>query len=278
MRITEVSKENVEYGSIYTLTKEDNMALSFHGIRVLDQKHVKEIEKDIMDGNAKYMSPIEVNINSFGVIEGNHRYQAALNAWEKGSDYTLRVIFYDLSEEEEADIVVKKNTSQKSWTVKDFKHKLLVEGNPDARRLQDFCLSHPMLHGKQKKDGTIPIKDRYAMAFLKGANITKEIISGTISITQDDIETAEELYKEVETIYKLLGFVSVGGWFECFIQGWYEFRTNNKYCKRLDKFGIERYYEALVAEFDREKITSKQQYLERFVAVLIQLEKSRLAA
>lgn len=270
-----ITKNNVDYHKVYVLSKDDVNGYYHNGIRSLYEPHIKEIEQDIINGNAKFMAPIEININTGGVIDGNHRFKAVKNAWEKGSDYKIEAIFRDISPEEEADIIVKKNTSQKSWTQKDFKHKLLVEGNKSAQRLNDFCLAHDMLHGKKKKDGTVPTKDRYAMALLRGQNITKEIISGSIEITEDDVEFGNQLYAEVETLYNILGFQSTGGWFEFFLQGWYEFRSSNKFSKRLDKFGLDRFYEAMVDFFEREKVNSKAIYTQRFVSVLTELEKTR---
>ena len=270
-----ITKHNVDYHKIYELTQSDVDGLFHNGIRDLYEKHVKEIESDILNGRAKFMAPVEININTGGVIDGNHRFKAACNAWEKGSNFKLEAIFRDISPEEEADIIVKKNTSQKSWGQKDFKHKLLVEGNKSAKRLNDFCLQHAMLHGKKKKDGTCVTKDRYAMALLRGQNVTKELISGTIEIIGDDVEFGEQLYNEAETLYKILGFQSTGTWFEYFLQGWYEFRSSNKFCKRLEKFGLDRYYEAMVDNFEREKVNSKAIYTQRFVSVLTELEKTR---
>jgi len=271
-----ITKDNVDYDKIYRFTKEDVDGYYHNGIRTLYEPHIKEIESDIMNGKAKFMAPIEINVNTGGVIDGNHRFKAAKNAWEKGSNFVIEAIFRDISAEEENDIIVKKNTSQKSWTQKDFKHKLLLEGNKSAKRLNDFCLSHDILHGKQKKDGTIPTKDRYAMALLRGQNITKDIINGSVIISDEDVEFGEQLYKEVIKLYEILGYQSMGGgWFEYFLQGWYDFRSNNKYCKRLDKFGMDKYYEAIVDHFENEKIMSKAAYTDRFVSVLIELEKSR---
>lgn len=274
-----ITKENVDYNKIYKFTKDSQIVYSLNGIRVLYTPHVKEIYNDIINDNVKCMAPIEVNINTMGVIDGQHRLQAAMNAWDNGYDFEIEVIFRNITKEEEAEIVVKKNTSQKSWTQKDFKHKLLLEGNKSAKRLNDFCLSHDKLHGKQKPDGTIPTKDRYAMALLRGQNITKEIIDGTVNITDEDVEFGEQLYKEAMHLYDILGYQSMGGgWFEYFLQGWYDFRSNNKYCKRLDKFGIDKYYDAVTKEFDSEKIMSKVGYTDKFVYVLSRLESERRAA
>lgn len=271
-----ITKENVDYNRIYRFTKEDVDAYSFNGIRVLYAPHVKEIYNDIVSNNVKCMAPIEVNINTMGVIDGQHRLQAAINAWEAGYDFEIEVIFRNITKEEEADIVVKKNTSQKSWTQKDFKHKLLLEGNKSAKRLNDFCLNHEWLHGKKKKDGTVSTKDRYAMALLRGQNITKEIINGSVDISDDDVEFGEQLYNEVTKLYEILGYQSMGGgWFEYFLQGWYDFRSNNKYCKRVEKIGLDKYFEGITEHFENEKIMSKAAYTDRFVAVLIELEKNR---
>lgn len=275
----EITKENVDYDRIYRLNKsnyEDLRSFSFNGIRVLYEPHIKEIYNDIIKGKAVWMAPVEVNINTMGVCDGQHRVKAVLKAWEDGYDYELGVIFRDIPEETEAETVVRKNTTTKNWTQKDFKHKLLLEGNKNAKRLNDFCLNHELLHGKKKKDGTVPTKDRYAMALLRGQNITNEIINGNVVITDDDVEFGEQLYEEVKALYDVLGYQSKGGgWYEYFLQGWYEFRSNNKYCKRVEKVGLDKYIESMPVLFENEKIMSKAVYVDRFVAVLIELEKKR---
>lgn len=267
-----ITKDNVDYNKIYVLTQEDACKTPLHGIRIINYGHVNEIFVDIINGNATFMAPLAVNINNMAVVDGAHRYRAICKAWEAGYDFPMKVIFYDIPLETESDIVVKINTTQKSWTAKDYKHKLLAEDNCSIQRLDDFCMSHSLLHGPMKKNGTCKTKDRYGMAFLRGENLTKSVKDGTINITKEDVEFANKIYPEVEAIYNTLGYTGTAGWFEYLIQGWYAFRDGSKTAKRFDKFGFDKYMEKMKEGFDTEQVLSKQIWQDRFTGVLTSLE------
>jgi hypothetical protein len=142
-------------------------------------------------------------------------------------------------------------------------------------KINEFCMSHNLLHGKVKKDGTAPIKDRYAMAFLKGANVTNEIKNGTLKITKDDIEYAEEIYIEIERLLEELQFKSTAAWFESFIQAWYDIRRDSRLLKRFESVGMDNYYNK-IHTMDRATTTSKVEWKERFIGILQIVEDNKL--
>lgn len=271
-----INKENVDYKKIYDLTEQDctDLGIVLNGVRLCDERHIKEIANPIIN-SAPFIPCIEVDINTMGIVDGQHRFEAYKRAWSSGFTGTIEVRFLDIPQEIYSDVVRDKNIHSKNWTIKDYKRAALLNGNPAMTRINEFCMSHDLLHGKVKKDGTAPIKDRYAMAFLKGANVTNEIKNCTLKITNDDIEYAEQIYTEVENLLRELQFKSTAAWFESFVQAWYDVRRDNRLVKRFESVGLENYY-AEVHNMERATTTSKYEWIERFVSILQIVEQKKL--
>lgn len=271
-----ITKENVDYKRIYDLTKEDceNLGIHINGVRLTDEKHINEIAAPIINSNP-FISCIEVDINTMGIADGQHRFEAYKKAWELGYIGTIEVRFLDIPSDVYNDVVRDKNIHSKNWTIKDYKRAARKNGNPAMVKIDEFCMSHDLLHGKIKKDGTAPIKDRYAMAFLKGANVTNEIKNGTLKITKDDIDYAEEIYAEVVRLLAELQFKSTAAWFESFVQAWYDIRRDSRLLKRFESIGMENYYNE-IHTMERATTTSKYEWKERFTAILQIVEEKKL--
>lgn len=271
-----ITKENVDYKRIYDLTKDDceRLGIKLNGIRLTDEKHIKEIARPIIH-DKPFISCIEIDINTMGVIDGQHRFEAYQTAWENGFKGTMEVRFLDIPQDKHDEIVRDKNIHSKNWTIKDYKYAALKNGNPAMRTINDFCMSHDLLHGKIKKDGTAPIKDRYAMAFLKGANVTPEIKNNTLKISKDDVEYAEILYNEITILLEELQFKSISSWFEPFIQAWYDIRRDSRLTKRFENISMDNFYRN-VNKMDRATTTSKVEWKERFVGILQMVEDMKL--
>lgn len=271
-----LTKENVDFKKIYDLTKSDcdTLGIKLNGVRLTDEKHIREIADAIIE-KSPFISCIEVDINTMGVADGQHRFEAYKRAWDKGFEGKMEVRFLDIPSSVYNDVVRDKNIHSKNWTIKDYKRAAMLNGNPAMVKINEFCMSHDLLHGKVKKDGSAPIKDRYAMAFLKGANVTNEIKSNTLKITDDDIEYAEEIYVEVVRLLEELQFKSTAAWFESFVQAWYDIRRDNRLTKRFDSIGLENYY-AEVHTMERATTTSKYEWKERFIGILQDVERKKL--
>jgi hypothetical protein len=239
-----------------------------------DNRHIVEISNPILNSKP-FIACIEVDINTMGIVDGQHRFEAFKQAWDRGYTGAIEVRFLDIPSEVYNDIVRDKNIHSKNWTIKDYKRAAMLNGNPAMLKINEFCMSHDLLHGKVKKDGTAPIKDRYAMAFLKGANVTKEIKNGTLKISKDDIEYAEEIYNEIYILLQELQFKSINTWFESFIQAWYDIRRDSRLLKRFESVGIENYYNE-VHNMDRTNNTSKYEWKERFITILQSVEEKKL--
>lgn len=276
------SKDEVDFDRIYHFGKDDDVDFVLAGIRNVNEKHIANIYNDIMSDNVKWMAPIEVNVFTWGVSDGQNRYEAAKRAWADGKEFDLSVIFrYEEDQDEERRIICKKNSSQKSWTQKDYKLMYIKAKNSSVLLLDKFCLEHELCHGKINRNGKCATKDRYAMSFLKGANVTNELKEGTLSIDKDDYDFGHTIYPEVIRIYELCGYTSTAGWFESLIQGWYEFRSSTKYSKRYNAMGgTEEYMKAIEADiadgkFNKEQVQSKQVWVSRFVTVMTNHETAK---
>ena len=266
-----ITREEIDFDKIYSFAAEEaNFPL--HSIR--EPNHANDIYRDLINGNAKYIAPVTINARTMAIIDGGNRYTAYKRAWDEGHDLKMRAMFIDIPIEDEGSEVVKINTTQKSWGIKDFKKKLDSECNESILRFNEFALGHDFCHGKvNKKTGIAPINMRYTMAFLLGKNESKCIKNGTISISKDDVAFANEIYPEVEAIYNALGYTATANWFENMIQGWYAFRSKTKYAKRYDRFGFDKYIEKLKEGFDTEQLTSSTIWEDRFSSVLCKLEE-----
>lgn len=271
-----ITKENVDYKKIYDLTFEDceKLGITLNGVRLTDNKHIKEIAYPILN-STPFISCIEVDVNTMGVVDGQHRFEAYKLAWQSGYNGTMEVRFLDIPKEQYNDVVRDKNIHSKNWTVKDYIRAAQLNENPAMAIIDEFCLSHNLLHGKVKKDGSTPKKYRYAMAFLKGANVTNEIKNSTLKINKDDIEYAEELYDEVERLLIELQFKPSGTWFEAFVQAWYDIRRDTRLVKRFNNISIEHFYNE-VYSMDRATSTSKYEWKERFIGILQKIENKML--
>lgn len=270
------TKENVDYDHKYHYTKDSGVDLGFGGIRDLKRGHINDIKNDIKNGKAKYISPIEVNINTNEIIDGCHRFKAVKELWEEGIDCELTVLFYDIPIEEQRDTVVIKNITPKNWNKADFVKMYTQEGNPSVERLVEFCKTHDMCHGPFNKKGECKTIDRYGMAFLKGVNVTNELLktlNQTVEITEDDVEFANMIHPEVMKIYEMCGYTTTAGWFESLIQAWYQYRSDSRDIRKLEKIGgIEEYFrrlEHLILEgnFNREQVQSRAVWYSRFQQV-----------
>lgn len=271
-----ITKENVDYKRIYDLSKADceELGIVLNGVRLCDEKHIKEIANPIIN-SSPFIPCIEVDINTMGIVDGQHRFEAYKRAWASGFTGTIEVRFLDIPKESYDDVVRDKNIHSKNWTVKDYMQAAKRKENNAMIIIDDFCDTHDLLHGKVKKDGTSPKKYRYAMAFLKGANVTNEIKNCTLKITKDEIEYAEEIYPEVERLLKELNFSPSGAWFESFVQAWYDIRRDYRLVKRFANIPMESFY-SHINKMERATTTSKETWKERFIGILQVVEDKKL--
>ena len=211
--------------------------------RLIAKNHVSEIRSSITDSSWEMFSPIEVNINTWNVIDGQHRLDAfsTLSDDIKKNAY-LRVIFYKLKPEDEIELIKSKNTKNKNWTVKVFAESNMRSGKcKELTMLYDFCKNHPKCR-RNKKGGPGSENLGYGSAFLWGTTPTKALKSGKFtgaySINANTVKFADELYKEVDKMLEAFDWEKTATWYERFAQAWRHVRTTPGDVERFKDIGL----------------------------------------
>lgn len=236
--------DNVDYNQIY-LVDDLKIAESTFGFfkanRELKKAHIKEIKDAILSEpyKAMFIAPIRVDINTYNIIDGQHRYSAFRGAWECGSNEPMRVIFENLPTNDAINIVAKINSTSDNWGIKAYEHKLKEEGNQHILNIEEFGKSHPICQKVNKKNEVVGYYPRYVYAILFGKNITKEVKNGSVVVTDEDLVFGDKIYNEVEKLIHSLNY-DINSWFESFAHSWYDIRKNDRiYNRIIDNLGID---------------------------------------
>ena len=280
-----ITKSNVDYDKIYHFTKQDCdvTGLNLNGIRMVDVKHTNEIKNAIKSGKT-FIACIEVDINTMGIADGQHRYQAYRSIWneDETSAVKMDVRFLDIPSKMYDDIVKDKNIHSKNWTIKDYKEAMRRNPkNQSISMLDDFCQSHNLLHGKAKDKETNKYKmckDRYAMAILKGENQTKQIKDGTFTLNNVEIKDGDALYVEIEHMVTKLGLTSsMGNWFEAFCSAWYKMRHDYRSRSQIERIGFNKVLEKIDAKnFSTSPSGSRIDWENRFTTLIDNISNNRI--
>lgn len=229
------NKSTVQYDRIYaydvcTVPVKDIFAKYFNnrGGREREgnmNKHIKDIANAIVEaGGMEAFPPIIVDINTLTIADGHCRLDAAINVAEAGllGSVIVRVIFEDIPKEKFDDRVIELNMGQQSWGLLDFIYNYANRGFDSFSKLIKFCDGNELLHDANGK-----INPRYggAALMIPVSNLKKP----TLTITDSDINTGQEIMHEVAEMWKLLAtdiHANGGCWKESFIRAWSEFRDN----------------------------------------------------
>lgn len=272
------TKENVNYNRIYLFNNPKAVEkFNFHNEnRFLKKSHIKEIIKDIESSpfHSKYFNPIRVDINTLSIADGQHRLSAFLKAWENGSKEVLRVIFEDYPKNDMINIVAKINSSNKNWTVSDYQHKLLVQGDDAMNQLERFGKEHTLTQKLNKDGEVVGCYPRYVYAIVFGKNITSDVKKSNVVIEEGQVEFAAKLHSELEQLVQALGY-EVSSWFESFACAWYNIRKNDgAYSQIVDEIGIITIADNIKRYFDGFNIvTRKSEWEQRFRNALFDMKE-----
>lgn len=218
--------------------------------RVHKADHIKNMEKAILEAQSmEYFPPIEVDINTFIIIDGNGRFEALMNLIKSGrlDNVTLLVLFKDIQKDELIKYIIDRNTTSISWKGTDYVRSFAKSnermGSPyinfktdGYKKLVEFCESVDFLHTNNKNaEGEIEIKPRYGCRVLNAKN--SDVIKGTLEISDEQIKkgyvTASQISKINYAMHSSIsskdGHVVVktgGGWFESFIAAFVDLKKD----------------------------------------------------
>lgn len=277
------TKKNVDYNRIYVyddLDVVENVFIMYEDNRTLNKSHISEIQNDIdkLPYKSKYFSPIRVDINTMGIADGQHRFEAYKRAWRNGSKEPMKVIYEDYPTSNEGrdrmDIISTINGTNKNWGVNDHQHRLLAENNTSMVNIRDFGVSHKLCQKKNKKGEVVNFYPRYAYAILLGKNATKEVKDGTIKVSKKDLEFGEQMNKELEMLVDALGY-DINAWFESFAHAWYNIRKNDKANSSLvDEIGLDTICKYIYQFFNGwHPVTRKTEWENRFRTAIWEIKR-----
>ena len=232
--------------------------------RQLNEPHVKEIMDVILNGEygGKYIAPIRVDKVSHVVLDGNHTLEAFRRAWASGSKEMIKIIFVDVPDDADKlhKIVVDINKGTRSWRIDDFSCSQTKLGTPYMIKLKVFAETHPLcITGKKNQK----ISYRTVGCFLKGGNITNNIMKESLEITGEELEFAEKIYQEIDKMMNVLKYTK-NNWFESFIKAWYSIRKDDAvYNKIINNTGFNTFVEHIKELSVDWQLISRKAYWEK---------------
>ena len=245
------------------------------GNRHIDNAHVKKLKTEFLV--TKHIAPCIVNMQTLNILDGQHRITAYKELLEEGKcdGINLYMVYYNLSLEDELNIIKPYNCVVRKWTLKDFVDSSIDTENPVSIALQKMASEHPLLHTVTKK-GKVTPKLRYAMACIYGRNITKDIKNGTIGITDDMITSAQVIVDETYQIFQALHQPS-NNWVEYMIQAWHAIRNNQETIDFLNAVN----FNVILEEIERTptaEITGKKDVWHKYFRSMIENAKLKIRA
>lgn len=267
------NKSNVEYDRIYHFTNGDEFKF-IDGNRKIYMPHANKIARAIIEGNqAQYIDAISVDINTYIVVDGQHRLTAFRKAWEKGIEAELDVRFKDYPKDM-LPIIIDMNTNHKNWTTGDRVDSLRKDGN-SIDKLINFCNddAHGLLHRTNKKGIKTPTL-RYATALILGRSITQDIKENKVKISDSQLANGDKLHKEAEAILDSLQLKTrTGGWMEHFLTAWHNIRNERIYDDAINKLGFNTILEELPEYVDRTTDGTTREWEERLKSAIYQIRR-----
>lgn len=233
------NNKNMETNKLYFLSCDESKILKFFkGNREVNDKHVKDLYKDLKKGCGKYFPPILVDINTMCIADGQHRLTAYQKLWEDDKTEKIKVIFFEYPTNV-IEHVIKMNNQQKRWSLNNYAKTNIVSGDESTKLLTKFCKDCTLLFDDKKKEP----KYRYATALIFGQNLTNKIKTQNLSLSNDDIDYGYEQYKICEMILSKLKITKLASWVEGFFGAWYDINHDIFCCESLKKVDIETLYE-----------------------------------
>jgi len=263
------TKENVDYDRIYKFrTAEVLKRFKFLSAnRDVNDRNVAKILRQITEGRygSKFIPVIIVDINTLAVVDGQNRIIAYLRAYKQGCEEPLKVVFVDVPSDY-MDELIRVLQDGKKWDNRDYFKRAIENGNKACKAILDWCYNHSELCvcGKEPKPNY-----SYAMSFIYGKRMDKEVKDLSLTVTKNQLEFSEQVYKEVLAIMKSMKYRRQA-FLEGMTQAWYEIRSkkDNKNFF-LEEMGLDYFTSHLFDVMGSYQTTTrKEEWLGRFHSMI----------
>lgn len=251
------TKDNVDYDRIYHYTTAEalNNFVFVNFNRDTYAKNVAKILKQIKDEThgSTFIPAIVVDINTMIVVDGQNRYEAFKKALSEGREVDVRVIYVNVPNEY-LDTLIKVLQDGKKWGNPDYFHRAIANNNVACKKIEEWCENHRELC--VDKGG---LNRSYAMSFIYGKRVDKEVKDLTLTITKKQLDYSEQIYTEVLGMFKAMKYKRA-----CFLEGmtqsWYELRkdkdSDNNFF--INDMGMNFVYDNIYYEMENYQPTSKK--------------------
>lgn len=227
-----------DYEELKPLTDDKKKVI---GNRMINEGHIK-LFTSYSAPQLSRMPALTVNIRTGRLIDGQHRVRAIVKMIEEGilpKDYRYDVMLIDVPEEEERTEVINANIHSKGWTqmnyIKFYMEDVGDEVAKNYKMLDDWCRGHQLTRPKSEVRSP---KYRYASAMMKGISCANVLKNGDFKVTQDELDEAHKIHKELCDILDIMERPSTGAWLENMALAWFNARRDtdfNKFKKELKK-------------------------------------------
>ena len=221
----------VNFDSAVSLEKAKTFSLNSKN-RVCNPCHFEKIKREMID-SLNVMPPITVNVVTNNIIDGQHRHKAFVKLREEGilpENSTLKVMYVEISAEDELKAIVKANNNSKGWTLDDFVASYIVSGIVSYVKLDKWCKEHALSSENGKS------KIRYGSAILTGRRASNDLKNGTFTFTDEEMQRAENVHSEMQEIIEVFGMKGRGVWIESLAVSWIAVREQHNFRTWMKEF------------------------------------------
>lgn len=215
--------------------------------RLYDENHLKEIRGRWLEDSVM-IPPIQVNALTNNIIEGQHRWKSYTDLIKDGElpkDTKIKVLYYQIPEEDELDEITNANIHVKGWSLDDYIHRNVTSGSKAYLNLEEWCKEHSLCYKVKKTknkngDKEISLKYRYGAAILTGKGCRKELQKGTFTFTEEQRKIANEVHGEMLDILTVMNKRGVGAWIESMAIAWHEVRHFHPFSVWMKEFKLKK--------------------------------------
>lgn len=239
--ISRIGQATVDYRRIYEYTDVTNFKFMPTINRAVSEKNVNTFVKLMKDGKFDpERGLIIIDINTKAILDGQHRVEAYKKAHEAGFyDKPLLVRYVDGPKKTaELQAYIAELQKGRKWQLEDYITANLSAKN-DLRRLQEFCLNHPLLSrgydAHWSKGACIVSRETTPKVY---KNMLKQ---RDVRFTEEEWNSAETIYEEAKAILEAISQRKTTAGFEYIVNAWkkirYDIDSMSQVCKLPNGFG-----------------------------------------